>query len=316
MKIVGILLIIGIVIASGFGAVAMPTSIQNRAPQPNSPTGPAFQDELDQSMTSPDTTPLPIGAVFFNMTHQQNLSAAQSFITSKDVITRVLLLMARNATTTHNCTCDLKENLIGDALATVQVTPDQFHVYDPENATGNLTWVEFNFYGVWVTPGTTYYLVVYTTNATNNVYFCAGNDSNVYQNGSAYYSLDDGHSWQNLTNSDACFQTYGVQETTLSVSVGGTSLLGPWFTIKNTGNHTAVGVASNVTVIGGALGLAHSFSFKYYEDLPQNNQKNLLTPFTLGFGRVKITETVSAINARDQVIHVNATLILFIMIVK
>jgi hypothetical protein len=316
MKNAGILLVVGIVIASGFGAVATPASTHNQAPQKNNPSGVTFQDELDQSMTSPDKVPLPIGAVFFNTTHQQNLSAAQSFITTKDVITRVLFLMARNATTTYNCTCDLKENLTGDALATVQVTPNQFHIYDPANATGNLTWVEFDFFSVWVTPGTTYYLVMYTTNVTNNIYYCAGNGSNIYPNGAAYYSLDNGQSWQNLTNSDACFQAYGALETTLSVTVGGTNLLGPWFTIKNTGNHTAIGVASNITVTGGTLGLAHSFSFKYYEDLPQNNQKNLLTPFTLGFGRVKITETASAINAKDQVVSVNATLILFIMIVK
>jgi hypothetical protein len=316
MKNVGILLIVGVIITSGFGAVAIPTSTHTRASQQNNQSGVAFQDELDQSMTSPDKVPLPIGAVLFNTTHQQNLSAAQSFITTKDVVTRALFLMARNTTATYNCTCDLRENLTGSTLATVQMPPDQFSVYNATNPTGNLSWVEFNFYGVWVTPGTTYYLVVYTTNATDNVYFCAGNGSNVYQNGSAYYSLDDGQSWQNLTNSDACFQTYGALETTLSVTVGGTNLLGPWFTIKNTGNHTAIGVASNITVTGGTLGLAHSFSFKYYEDLPQNNQKNLLTPFTLGFGRVKITETASAINAKDQVVSVNATLILFIMIVK
>lgn len=316
MKNVGILLVVGLVIVSGFGTSAAPVSADRQAPIHSSPSGVTFQDELDQAMTTPEGAPLPIGAMLINATHQVNLSAAQSFIPSKVVVTRALLLMGRNTTTTHNCTCDLRENLTGSTLATVQVPPDQFNVYNASNPTGNLSWVEFNFYGVWVTPGITYYLVVYTTNATNNVYFCAGNGSNVYQSGSAYYSLDDGHSWQNLTNSDACFQTYGLQETTLSVSVGGTSLLGPWFTIKNIGNHTAAGVASNITVTGGALGLAHAFSFKYYEELPQNNQKNLLTPFTFGFGPVKITETISAINAKDQVVRVNATVILFIMIVK
>jgi len=314
MKNVGILLVVGIVIASGFGAVATSASTHSQAPQQSNSSGVAFQDELDQSMTSPDMAPLPIGAVFFNTTHQQNLSAAQSFITTKDVITRVLFLMARNATTTHNCTCDLKENLTGDVLATVQVTPDQFHIYDPANATGNLTWVEFDFFSVWVTPGTTYYLVVYTTNVTDNIYYCAGNGSNVYADGAAYYSLDNGHSWQNLTDSDACFKTYGARETTLSITVG-KSLLGPSFTIKNTGNRTAGNVASNITVTGGILGLIHTFSFKYYEDLPQNNQKIVRTPFTPGFGPVKITETLSAINAKEQVVRVNATLILFIMIV-
>jgi hypothetical protein len=315
MKNVGILFIVGLVIISGFGAAATPISTDNQAPHHNSPSGVTFQDELDQAMTTPEGAPLPIGAVLLNATHQVNLSAAQSFIPTKNFVTRALLLMARNATTTHNCTCDLRENLTGDALATVQVTPDQFKVYNATNTTGNLTWVEFDFFSVWVTPGTTYYLVLYTANVTNNVYFCAGNGSNVYQNGSAYYSLDNGQSWQNLTNSDACFQIYGARETKLSITVA-EGLFGPSFTIRNTGNHTAGGVASNVTVTGGILGLIHVGAYNYWQDLPQNNQKTVHTGFTLGFGSVKITEIVSAINVRKQVVQVNATLFLFFMIVK
>jgi hypothetical protein len=314
MKNAGIVLIVGLVIISGFGAAATPASI-DKQPRHSNPSGVMFQDELDQSMTTPDKVPLPIGAMLLNTTHQQNLSAAQSFKPTKDVVTRALLLMGKNATTTHNCTCDLRENLTGSALATAVVTPDQFKVYDPANATGNLTWVEFDFFSVWVTPGATYYLVVYTANVTNNVYYCAGNDSNVYLNGRAYYSLDNGHSWQNLSNSDACFKTYGARETKLSISVA-KGLFGPSFTIRNTGNHTAGGAASNVTVIGGILGLIHSSTYHDYEDLPQNNQKTVHAGFTLGFGPVKVTEIVTAINVKKQVVQVNATLFLFFMIVK
>ncbi len=312
MKKLGILLVVGVIIAAGFGVSALPSATTNQDPHQ------MFGDELDQSSTISGGI-IGVGRPPINDTGE-NLTIAQSFIPQKDVITRVQLLMARNATTTFNCTCDLKANLSGDALASVMLSPDQFKVFDPDNlsGSGNLTWVEFNFFGVWVTPGTVYYLVVYTANVTGNFYVWAGNFNNAssYPNGSAFYSMDNGADWSNLTDSDACFQTYGLQKTTLSVVVGGTNLLGPWFTIKNTGNHTATAVASNITVTGGILGLVHSFSFKYYEELPQNNQKNVITPFTLGFGRVTITETVSAINAKDQVVTINATLILFIIRAK
>ncbi|HVQ01386.1 MAG TPA: hypothetical protein VMT57_07720, partial [Candidatus Thermoplasmatota archaeon] len=309
MKNVGIFLVVGIIIISGF-AVAMPRSSRQQTSQ--NPAGDTFQDELDQAQTSPQGPPLSIGAVLLNATHQVNLSAAQSFIPRKDVVTRALLLMARNATTTHNCTCDLRDNLTGTTLETVQVAPDQFKVYDPTNTTGNLTWVEFDFYSVWITPGSTYYLVVYTANVTNNVYYCAGNGSNPYKDGAAYYSLDNGQTWQNLTDGDACFQTYGAQETNLSVTAS-KGLFGPMFTIRNTGNHTAGGVTSNVTVTGGILGLIHLFTYNYYEDLPQNNQKYIHTPIPFGFGPVTITETVSGVNVKEQVVRVNATVIIFIM---
>jgi hypothetical protein len=307
MKNVAILLVIGAVIASGFAVAAVPTT-------PNQTPRQTFDDELDQFLTTRDGVNY-LGALSVDIT-QQNVSIAQSFIPQKDVITRVQLLMAKNSTASAPCTCDIRENLTGTALATVQVTPDQFKPFDPTNlsADENLTWVEFNFFSVWVTPGTTYYLVVYTANITDNFYVWAGNSTNGYLNGSAYYSTTDGATWFNMSDSDTCFQTYGVHETTLSITVG-KNLLGPSFTIKNTGNYTAGNVASNVTVTGGILGLIHSFSFKYF-DLPQNNQKTVLTPFTLGFGSVKIVETVTAVNVKDQVVQVDATLFLFIMMVK
>lgn len=314
MKKLLILVIIGIVIASGIGAAATPAVTHKQATQKTNPSGVTFKDELDQSMTTPDEV-LPIGATYFNTTHQQNLSAAQSFIPRKDIFTRALLLMAKNATTTHPCTCELKENLTGSVLATVQVAPDQFNVYDPTNQTGNLTWVEFDFYSVWVTPGNTYYLVVYTANVTHNTYWCAGNGSNLYPYGSLYYSLDNGQSWQNLTNSDVCFQTYGASQTTLSITIS-KGLFGPSFTIKNIGNHTAGSVVCNITVDGGILGLIHNSGVSIFSDLSPGIQKIAYPALVIGFGPVKITATVFAINAKEQTVQLNATLILIFIIVK
>jgi len=314
MKNAKLLLAVGVAIICGFGA-ATPALAHRQVPRDNHPAGDMFDGELDQAQTKPQGPPLAIGAVLFNDTLQQNLTATQSFTPSKDVVSRALLLMARNASTTKNCTCDIRDNLTGATLGSVVLTPDLFNVYNSTNATGNLTWVEFDFYSIWITPGTTYYLVVYTENVTDNLYYWAANDSDPYQNGSAYSSVDNGQSWQNLTNNDTCFQIYGARETKLSITIG-KGLFGPLFTVRNTGNHTAGGIISNTTVKGGILGLVHIINYNFYDSLPQNNQRYIFSPLALGFGPVTITETVWAINAKPQVVQVNATLIIIFMTYK
>jgi len=314
MKKIWILLSIGILILTSLGTSAAPSTTQKGStPQKLNPLGVTFEDELDQSMTTPDGA-LPIGAVFLNSTHQQNLSAAQSFIPRKEVLTRVLLLMAKNATATYPCTCDLRENLTGENLASVNVTPDQFKIYDPENQTGNLTWVEFDFCSVWVTPGKTYYMVLLTANVTNNFYWCAGNGTNVYPNGSAFYSLNDGHSWQNLTDSDACFKTYGVRETVLAVTMK-KGLLGYSFVIKNVGNYSAGSVISNISATGGILGLINASSINIKSDLAPGDQFIASLGIIFGLGKVSVSARFSAINAKEQSLQLNATLILFFWLI-
>jgi len=305
----------GILILSSLGTSAAPSTAQKGCtPQKLNPLGVTFEDELDQSMTTPGGA-LPIGAVFFNGTHQLNTTGAQSFIPQKEVLTRVEFLMAKNATATSPCTCAIRENLTGGDLAFDRVNPDQFKVYNPENLTGNMTWVEFNFYSVWVTPGKTYYMVLFTANMTNNIYWCAGNDTNIYPNGSAFYSTNGGYIWQNLTDSDACFKTYGVRETVLAVTMK-KGLIGPSFTIKNIGNYTAGSVASNISINGGILGLINISSVNIHSDLLPGEQIIARTGLILGFGNIKIIARFSAINAKEQLIQFNATVFLFFWMIK
>jgi len=71
-------------------------------------------------------------------------------------------------------------------------------------------WVEFNFSGLGVTPGNTYYLVLRTTGATWTDYYNWGYGSNTpYTNGVMSYSANGGITWTQQSQYDFYFKTYG-----------------------------------------------------------------------------------------------------------
>ena len=97
--------------------------------------------------------------------------------------------------------------------------------------TENFSWVEWNFSDTALITGSTYYIVAYTQNVTDNWYAWAGNnDRYSYPYGCAWVSIDEGGTWTNdsaneqihpvpqwcgttphtrTNESDMCFITYG-----------------------------------------------------------------------------------------------------------
>jgi len=148
-------------------------------------------DELDQSQ--PDYTEsavIPVGAIDL-----PNLSlyiqAAQSFIPSKELLTRVEIYIGKNSTATYPYIVGIRDDLTEEDLTLASVDPEDI-------VTGEFGWVEFDFDDVLVTTGETYYLVSYTENVTNNWYaWAANNDSESYPYGCAWMSLDGGETWSN-----------------------------------------------------------------------------------------------------------------------
>ena len=207
-KLISILLV-GLLIISGFGASAAPLirrSINSHiightfSGEKNGNTS-LYEDDVDQNQNSYDGV-IPVGAYFDGDNHF-NVSIAQSFIPTKRILTRVQFFMARNATATYPCTLAIRDNLTGDNLAVVNVASSVFPAY------ANLSWIDFNFEDIPVTIGTMYYMVLYTTNVTENFYYCTGMDGSLYSNGSAYISFNNGQNWTEITDRDGCFKTYG-----------------------------------------------------------------------------------------------------------
>jgi hypothetical protein len=300
--------IIGILVLSGLAAAAIPSNQNPQKSQRENSTSSPYIDELDQSMTDYDGA-LPVGNT--NLGVYVNLSAAQSFIPQKEVLTRAQFLMGRNALASYPCVLAVRNNLTGENLASISVGPNEFPVVNETPSEDQLAWINFDFPDLWVTPGLTYYLVVYTTNITGNYYWVSGNGTNIYPNGTAYYSIDNGATWTELTDSDGCFKTYGLRETFLNIT-SKSGLFGPSFTVKNIGNYTAWDVAANITIKGGILGRINYQSIGGISELLPDNELFLKNKGLLfGFGLITISMHISAANVKEIIIEKNAKIFLF-----
>jgi len=205
------LVIVGFLILCGPVAGALPFYITNQNHQrwkETSSTVSSNGDEIDQSMTAFDGV-MPLGRTNI-FGYYANLSVAQSFIPQKEILTRLQFLMARNSTTLYPCYLAVRDNLIGENLTIITVEPNKFPIVNGTPTQEEMTWVEFDFKDITITPGHTYYLALYTANITENYYWIAGNGTNVYQNGTVFLSTDDGKTWFEFTNADCCFKTFGI----------------------------------------------------------------------------------------------------------
>jgi len=300
-------IIIGMVVLGGLGAVVTATNRNQKNSQRNDTTSSPYVDELDQSMTDYDGS-LPLGRTnIFGF--YANLSIAQSFIPQKELLTRTQFLMARNASTSYPCVLAVRDNLTGENLAIISVGPNEFPVVNGTPTEDQLAWINFNFNDIWVIPGQTYYLVVYTANITENYYWIAGNGTNIYPNGTVMLSIDDGKTWSEFTNADGCFKTYGLHETFLEIAIK-PGLFKTTFVIKNIGNYTAWDVTWNFTVSGGFILLGRNFIGNISELTP-GGEIIASTGFILGLGKVTLSLKVSAANVKELSIQKDAIVLLF-----
>jgi hypothetical protein len=305
-------IIIGIVVLGGLGAVVTGAYQPAKKSYTNNTVRTTYEDELDQSMTDYDGS-LPVGRTnLFGF--YANLTVSQSFIPQKELLTRTQFLMARNASTSHPCVLAIRDNLTGENLAIVSVAPDEFPVVNETPTEEQLAWVEFNFDDIWVTPGQTYYIVVYTTNITENYYWISGNGTNIYPNGSVMLSIDDGKTWMDIfPDADGCFKTYGLRETFLNITIN-RDLFGPSFVIKNIGNYTAWDVTYNITINGGILGRIHKTMLDNLSELPAGDLNVVRITGIFGLGAVTISLRMSAVNVHEQLAQIDAKILLIFWI--
>jgi uncharacterized repeat protein (TIGR01451 family) len=303
-------IVIGIVVLCGLGAAVTATNQNQKNSQRSGTTESRYVDELDQSMTEYDGS-LPLGRTNI-FGYYANLSIAQSFIPQMEVLTRTFFLMARNASTAHPCFLAVRDNLTAEDLAVVSVEPSEFPIVNGTPTEEQLAWIEFNFDDLWVTPGQTYYIVVYTANITDNYYWISGNGTNIYQNGTVYLSLNDGQNWSEFTDADGCFKTYGLHETFLQITIKGG--LGLSFVIKNVGNYTAWDVTVNNTISGGLVFIGRHFTTEISE-LPPGEEMTLRTGLIFGFGKISISLRISAANVKEMSSQKSALILGFFIIV-
>ena len=165
----------------------------------------------------------------------------------------------------------------------------------------------------------------------------ANNNSESYPYGCMWYSIDDGDTWGNDSQSfdqpsqnevsyreepqplgeqeptwDMCFKTYGVKATTLEIELtGGLGMTG---SIKNTGNNTAYDVEVWINITGGIFGLIHLNTLVTYNELEPGQEMPFRIGPVFGLGKITLTITARAYNARE-VSTAEEGLILFIFII-
>jgi len=186
-----------------------------------------ISDELDQYQeTMTENAVAPVGQIPIPEA-PVNVQVAQSFIPSKDIITRVELYIGKNSTATYPINISIRKELTEEDLTVTSIDPSLV-------PTESFDWVEIDFEDVVITTGETYYVVALTENTTENWYaWGANNISESYPYGCAWFSVDDGQNWTNESTSskikitesnsyygelshfnenvtwDMCFKTYG-----------------------------------------------------------------------------------------------------------
>ncbi len=196
------ILVVGIFVLSAFGASATSfydneTDLQWNIIEKISVT--SLDDELDQSQPEMDWF-APVGV--FPLVPGINYMVAQSFTPTLNILTRVELMAGRNSTTTYDYTLAIRDDLLGADLTNISLPSSSFVIE-------NFSWVEFDFNDIEVIPGATYYIVSYTTNATDNFYVLGAKLVNAYPDGTPWVSTDDGETWEEELDADMTFKTYG-----------------------------------------------------------------------------------------------------------
>ena len=213
------IIVIGIFVISSISAIA---TIENKIPvEP-------ITEELDQYQeVMSENAALPIGSFTIPQNPSIYIQVAQSFIPTKEIITKIDLYIGKNITATQTLDISIRKELTEDDLTVASVDPGDV-------PTQEYGWVAIDIPDIKINPDETYYIVALTENITDNYYaWGANNQSESYPYGCSWMSLDEGDTWtnesssQNIQNTesfsynsattnfqenvtwDMCFRTYG-----------------------------------------------------------------------------------------------------------
>lgn len=166
----------------------------------------------------------------------------------------------------------------------------------------NMTWIEFDFPDIYVSPERTYYIVWSPSSSDwENCSFWGsfGSDTNEYDNyhrGSAWsYSSQGGWSNWGRPNSngvDRCFKTYGQSDFGFDVKIQGGR--GVRFAIENIGDTTAYDVTYNISVKGGIFKSINESANGLITDILAGESYTGTIP-TFGLGSIKVTAMVNSV---------------------
>ena len=195
------LLIAGILVFGGLQAVASPLALVNESLSTSC-------DELDQEQ------PGWHNYAFVGNFDDENWEIAQSFVPSKEILTRVELYIIKGIAASYPYVVAIRDCLTGKNLVETSISPQ-----DIPNERG---WVEFDFDDIPVIPGHLYYIVSSTTDSEGNYYFWGVGIFDPYSSGTLFYSSDGGETWtEEEEGYDMSFKTYGKDRLDLDPLIKG-----------------------------------------------------------------------------------------------
>lgn len=259
-------------------------------------------ESLDQSQPLMDLfNPVGTSIVWLN----QHFIVAQSFIPTKNTLTKVELMIQRDELAIYPYTVAIRDNLNGPDLTTVSVPANQI-------SSQSFNWVEFDFPDLSVVPGQTYYIISSTLDVFENWYSWGLKlGQNVYPYGTVYVSTNYQASWEENSFADMTFKTYGMDRTELEMSLTGG--FGITVNVQNSGSFIAENLETTISIKGGMLGLIDS-SFSQELTLLAPNDIQIITVNPIGIGPVSIAVTTQASNAEQITKTVQGFLFLFIIV--
>jgi hypothetical protein len=150
-------------------------------------------EELDQSQSQYNSNFALYGSRF----------GGQSFTPVLDVLTRVELYLRRVGSPSGDLVVSVRSVIDGSDLASVSLSPG--------SVSGVMSWVDFDFDDVSVTPGNVYYIVVGSSGGNSaNCYYWGYGSGTPYVDGALWYSNNGGGSWSEFSQYDFCFRSYGI----------------------------------------------------------------------------------------------------------
>jgi hypothetical protein len=130
---------------------------------------------------------------------------AQSFVPTKNKLTRIELFICRSGTINSDFVVSIRDNLYGNDLTMISKQANQI-----PTGTINQDWIEFDFNDLDITPGNTYYIVCSTQGGNlDNCYVLGMSTNNPYTLGDAWdYGAFTGYVWEKMVDDDLSFRTY------------------------------------------------------------------------------------------------------------
>jgi VCBS repeat-containing protein len=150
-------------------------------------------EELDQEQTQG----------IFNFVAYGSRWGSQSFKPTLETLTRVELRVRRRGNPPNNLVVSIRDSLTGEDLTVISKPPSEIP--------STVSWIDFDFEDISVTPGETYYIVLRTTGGNSlNSYIWKFGYNTPYTDGEMWFSSNAGASWSRYPQYDFCFKTYGI----------------------------------------------------------------------------------------------------------